>query len=221
MQKRKTTPLSALSPKASKLVLASGSAKRKEILQGLNLRFISYSPDVDEITNATSPKELVTKNALLKLKAAKEKFSNHFIIAADTVVVSGRKIFFKPKTFSEGNKMLATYVKNSNATYNKNYVITGVTVYSPIIQKTICRTDSSSFKISLLPSTQLKKIYKRIFSTTQSGGFSIEDWGSVLISSITGSYYNVLGLPLHTLTAAFNELNTDLEIFLKTNHNKT
>lgn len=195
--------------KKPKLILASSSIKRKEILESLKLDFKVVVSHAKELATAKKPHELVINNANLKVLEVLKNFPNDFIIGSDTIVVSDKKIFGKPKNFTEGEKMLTTYKKQ------KNFVYTGLAIYSPIKKKIHTDYKKTQFLLNSLPDDKLKKIFKQIFSKEQSGGFSIEGMGAILLDQIKGSFYNILGLPPHLLYEMFISLDYDLLKFQK------
>lgn len=192
------------------LILASSSPKRKEILSSLGLKFKTYNPKIKEITSASTPTQLVKSNAFFKVKAVIHTHPQNFIIGADTIVSSGKKIFLKPRHWKEGLSMLQSYRNEPS------YVYTGLTVYSPRGQ-ILTRTQKSRFYLTSMPTSRQEKIFRMIYSPKQSGGFSIEGLGSIILDKIYGSYYNILGLPVYLLDSMFQELSYDLLQFKKKN----
>lgn len=180
---------------AKKIILASGSPRRRELLGQTGLSFTVKSPDIEEKRrDKEAPRRYVLRNAKEKAAVVSEKNPKHVIISADTIVVLGNKVLEKPQNRAEAVRMLKSL---SNKTH---VVMTGVCVRSGSKVKTLfCRTNVTFKRLS-------SKEIARYISTGEpydkAGGYAAQGQGAYFIARIAGSYTNVVGLPMAELCQA-------------------
>lgn len=187
--------------KNMKIVLASNSPRRKELLGALELDFeVRTLEGIDEsypqgLTMTAIPEHISNHKA-----AAYALGENELLIAADTIVYLDGEVLGKPADAREATKMLA---KLSGKTHQ---VVTGVTL------RTLERSHSFSCVTEVtfaeLTKEQIKYYVKNYSPFDKAGAYGIQEWiGCVGVTSINGSYYNVMGLPVQ-------RLNQELQAFL-------
>lgn len=173
------------------LILASGSPRRRELLQMLGLEFtVSVSESEEKVPDGLTPAETVEHLAYQKYKSVAEKEGNadNVIVAADTIVVYGGRIFGKPSNTAEAEKMLETLSGNTHE------VFTGVCVNgdcSHVISKVTFRN---------LEREEIVSYVKTGEPMDKAGAYGIQGIGSVLVENIDGDYFNIMGLPVCRLT---------------------
>ncbi len=174
------------------IILASKSPRRKKLLKQIGLQFKSKSFDVDETFLPTeSPVKLVKKLARTKLLAATEKIKDSIIITADTIVVFDKKVLGKPKDKKDAARML------KKLSGNKHYVYTGFAIYNGITKKLIVDYEKTCVKFRTLSNDEIDDYIATGSPMDKAGSYGIQDdYGAVFVSSISGDYYNVVGLPL-------------------------
>lgn len=184
-----------------KLLLASNSPRRRELLSLLDVDFEIIKPrKVDEIYPASLPvAEVAPYLSALKADAyigvPKE---DEIIVTADTVVICESKILGKPSDERQAIDMLAML---SGVTHE---VVTGVTMMSEHKKITFSETTQVTFD-SLAPEV-LARYVDRYKPFDKAGAYGIQEWiGCIGISHISGCYYNVMGLPLHALYKNLSE----------------
>lgn len=182
-----------------KLILASMSPRRRELLSNLALEFeLAPAIDVDESYPSTLPADEVAP-FLSRLKAdayATYLDDKSIVITADTVVVAHGKVLGKPKSREEAKAMLRILSGNTHK------VITGVTLTST--KKQVSFSAETSVEFAILTDDEIDFYVNTFSPTDKAGAYGIQDWiGCIGVRSITGSFYNVMGLPLHRL---YNEL---------------
>lgn len=182
-----------------KLILASMSPRRRALLSNLALEFeLAPAIDVDENYPSTLPADEVAP-FLSRLKAdayATDLDDKSIVITADTVVVAHGKVLGKPKSREEAKAMLRTLSGNTHK------VITGVTLTST--KKQVSFSAETSVEFAILTDDEIDFYVNTFSPTDKAGAYGIQDWiGCIGVRSITGSFYNVMGLPLHRL---YNEL---------------
>lgn len=177
------------------VVLASQSPRRRELLALMNIPFTVVEPyDVDE----TCPPNINTDEAawyLSRLKALHYPYeiaANDLIITSDTLVILDDKMYGKPKDRQEAINTLKSL---SGKTHK---VITGVTFKTKALTQSFSETTQVTFK-SLKEEDII--FYVDHFSPyDKAGSYAIQEWiGAVGVSSINGSYFNIMGLPTETL----------------------
>ena len=178
-----------------KIILASGSPRRRELLEGLGLSFTVKCIDgIDESYPESRPAE---ETALFIAKKKSEAYkgltdSGHLIITADTVVVCNDMVLGKPSNKNEAQKML-------NMLSGKTHqVITGVTLATK--EKTVSFSVSTDVRFTTLDKKEIEYYVDKYRPLDKAGAYGIQEWiGYVGVEYISGSYYNVMGLPIQRL----------------------
>ena len=180
--------------KGKKLILGSQSPRRKELLASLNLDFDVFAKEVDETyPNGLSNKEIAEYLANLKSIVFKP-LSNEIIITADTIVCIGNEILGKPSTKTEASQML----KKLSARAHE--VITGVSIKSMNNEYTF--SDTTSVHFGKLTYDEINYYIDTYKPYDKAGSYGIQEWiGQIGITKIEGSYFNVMGLPVHRVYA--------------------
>lgn len=181
--------------KTYQIILASGSPRRKQLLEEMGIHFSVLVKQVDELfPSDLNPSEAAEFLSRLKADAFSiDDFGeNTLIITADTIVSVDGTILGKPADRTEAIDILKQL---SNKTHE---VITGVTLKTNRKEYTFSVTTSVSFK-HLSPAEII--YYVDTYSPyDKAGAYGIQEWiGHVAIEGITGSYFNVMGLPTHQL----------------------
>ena len=177
-----------------KIILASKSPQRAEILRMIRLDFKVEPSKIEEKINPRIKQNQIAI-ALSKKKAEtiSQKYPNDLIIGADTIVILNGIVYGKPKDKNESKKMLKALSGNFHE------VITGVTIMNE--KNSIIKTFSELTEV-FVKSIPTKKIdyYINNFNTLdKAGSYGIQDWFSIWIKKINGCYYNVMGLPVSKL----------------------
>jgi len=187
-------------------ILASASPRRKELLEQTGLKFTIVKVDVDETENkALEPLEIVDDLALRKLAACHDYLKNNLVITADTLVFIDNDILAKPLDRREAHAMLS---RLSGADHT---VTTSVCLgYQDKIRQFNVSTTVHFESLS-------DEIINYYIDTYQpfdkAGSYGIQEWlGQIGISSISGSYTNVVGLPVAETYAAIIEVIGDWQI---------
>jgi septum formation protein len=184
----------ALQPISRNIILASKSPRRQNLLKELGYDFEIRTKEIEEVY----PPELKRENVALYLSGLKaEAFfddlkSTDLIITSDTIVCLGDEIIGKPKDKQDALNMLR---KLSD---NKHEVITAVTLLSKEKRTSFFTETEVYFKE--LTSTEIEYYVDKYQPYDKAGGYGIQEWiGYIGIQKIVGSYFNVMGLPVHQL----------------------
>ena len=189
-----------MNKKEYKLVLASNSPRRKELLSGLNKSItIRIKNDIDESYPSTLS-ALDVPEYLSKKKASNyEVADDEILITADTLVMVDNTILGKPKDEKEAFDMLRLL---SNKTHT---VATGVCLKT--FNKSISFTDVTEVCFKELSDEEINYYVSQFKPFDKAGSYGIQEWiGYIGITSIKGSYFNVMGLPLHRVYENIQEL---------------
>ena len=181
------------------IVLASASPRRALLLQMLGFDFTTAEPNVDEspLAGEAAP-ELVVRLACAKAEAVQPDFPDALLIAADTTVACDGAILGKPQDNAEALAMLRTL------SGRQHQVFTGLAMRWRQAQFTY--VESSSVTMPEHPDALLRAYLASGEAMGKAGAYGIQGRGGVLVSSITGDFYNVMGLPLQALWQGFCEL---------------
>ena len=177
-----------------KIILASKSPRRIEMLQRYVNDITICMPDVEEkINNFDFPQITVMKVAFTKALNVYEKHeAEGLIIAADTVVYS-EKIMGKPKDENEAFSMLKFL---SGKTH---YVYTGICIIDTTTSKKITDYEKTTVEFNNFTDDFIKKYLKTNEYADKAGAYGIQGYGELLVKEIHGCYNNVKGLPLTKL----------------------
>lgn len=182
-----------------RVVLASGSPRRHELLKLLNIDFIvDTSVDVKESYPFELPvREVAPYLSKLKAQAHKQKMQpDDLIITADTVVLLDNRVIGKPDDAEEAKLML------HRLSGREHEVVTGVTILTQETQTTF--KASSTVDFAHLTDKEIEYYVDKYHPLDKAGAYGIQEWiGAVGIRAINGSFYNVMGLPVHLL---YNQL---------------
>lgn len=191
--------------KQYRVVLASGSPRRRELLADMGVDFVVDVPeDVDEsFDDAIAAVDVAAELACRKANAYRRRRGIDeytVVIAADTVVISGNRVLGKPADESEARQMLKEL---SGKTHQ---VITGVSVATKNSVDT--RKQVTEVTFADLSENEIDYYIARYQPMDKAGAYGIQEWiGCIGITHISGDYYNVMGLPLRLL---YEMLTSDL-----------
>jgi septum formation protein len=189
-----------------KIILASGSKARQNLLKQMGLGFrVARSGVVESRTLKGTCADLVIGNALKKANDVARKFDAGVVIGADTVVLVGRKIIGKPSNLKDAYRTLRLLSKKPQ------WVYSGIAVVDIESGRTF--TDYEKTKVYMYPltDTQIKSYFKKVSPLDKAGSFDIQGMGGIFIDRIEGCFYNVVGLPLAKLARILRK--TGIEVF--------
>ena len=188
-----------------KIILASQSPRRAEILRMIGVSFKIESSNIHEEINQKIKQNEIPIN-LSKAKAEKisHKYPDKIIIGADTVVVFNKKIFGKPKDKNESKKMLKALSGNCHE------VITGVTIMNEKFGVIKTFSETTKVFVQKIPTKQIEFYVNNYNTLDKAGSYGIQEWFSVWIKKIHGCYYNVMGLPVSKLYRHLMEIEKQI-----------
>lgn len=173
----------------NRLILASSSPRRKELLELANLPFEILVSDIEEtIPGNELPETIVQLLARQKAMAVAEKARDAYVIGADTIVVYNGIILGKPKTTEDA---YATLKMLSDKTHE---VLTGVSIISPEREVTFFERTKVTFWP--LAEEEIKQYIASGEPMDKAGSYGIQGRGSLLVKKVEGDYFSVVGLPI-------------------------
>ncbi len=183
------------------LILASGSPRRKELLQLITEDFTVYSVDADETLPAGMPVEMAAAYlADLKASTAAKIFPDQIVIGCDTIVLLGDEIMGKPKDREDAHRMLRAL---SGKTHS---VLTGTSLYYGT-QTTVFTTETL-VTFYPLSDAEIERYLDTGEPFDKAGAYGIQGKGALLVQGIEGDYFNVVGLPVAALSRALTQFET-------------
>lgn len=179
--------------KDKKILLASQSPRRQELLKGLGIDFEIVKIESDESFPEELVREEITEHiSENKANAFRNLNSNEILITADTLVWFNNKVLGKPQDYEDAFNMIA---EMSDTTHE---VFTSVTIKS--IEKTLTFSETTEVTFDKFSEEEIHFYIEKFKPFDKAGAYGIQDWlGYAKISRINGCYYNVMGLPLHQL----------------------
>lgn len=176
-----------------KLLLASASPRRQELLSALGYPFDVVKIDCDESYPADLPViDIAAYVSELKANAYINLNPNEILLTSDTIVTLENEILLKPKDYNDAFMMLK---KLSGKTHQ---VYTGITLKT--LEETITQTDCASVTFDDISDEEIDFYINQYKPYDKAGSYGVQEWlGMSKIQSINGSYYTIMGLPTHLI----------------------
>ena len=174
------------------LILASGSPRRAKILKDLGVEFTVMKSDAPEVSYPHDPERTVRENALAKGAAgfnteAQRHRDGCGVLSADTIVWFNNRIYGKPRDLDEAKEYLRELSGNVHT------VFTGVAYNGEV------KVVKSDVKFRELSDAMIDEYVARVKPTDRAGAYDIDESGDLIVESYTGSYENIMGLPVEPL----------------------
>jgi len=178
----------------AELVLASKSPRRRELMKLLGHPFICITSNVEEnYIEDETPARHVTRLSELKAVEVGERNNRGIIIGSDTIVVFDNEIFGKPRSADEAVEMIMRLQGH------KHEVFTGFAIYDTENKNIISGYETSEVTMREISLDIAKKYVDTGEPLDKAGAYGIQGYGAVLIKSVRGCFFNVMGLPLSRL----------------------
>lgn len=182
------------------LILASGSARRRELLQQLGLDFDILSPDIDESQRANESVEVyVERLANSKAQAILALYPEAVVIAADTSIAIAGEIFGKPQDKQHAFSMWSRFSGTVHEVHS------GVCVASKTMQRSI--TVKTLVEFQVMSPVDMEHYWATGEPMGKAGAYAIQGLAAQYIPRIIGSYSNVVGLPLYETVGLLKQFN--------------
>ncbi|SMD32091.1 septum formation protein [Reichenbachiella faecimaris] len=173
------------------MIVASNSARRQQLMKDAGFQFEVHVLDVDEsLAESIANQAIAEFLAEKKNKAYRAIYKNEVILTSDTVVIANDQILGKPKDEKEAFQMIASMSGKSHE------VVSGVCISSA--DHKVSFSDVTYVQFEDLSPEEISYYIKNYQPYDKAGSYGIQEWlGMVGIQSIQGSFYNVMGLPIH------------------------
>ncbi|MEG0328389.1 MAG: nucleoside triphosphate pyrophosphatase [Erysipelothrix sp.] len=191
-----------------KLILASNSLTRKQILKSVNFKFEAVPSHIEEVSVKEDPREYCIDLSIQKAKAVENLIEDGIILSADSVITLNGKILEKPKNLTEARDMMEML------SGEKNTAITGVTLFDKSTSKIISFYEETEVYFKSLSSEEIDWYLQNEEHIFDRAGYSIAGKASLFISKINGDYNNILGLPMNRVYVELKELGFSIHDFI-------
>ena len=186
------------------IILASASPRREQLLRQAGCEF-QVRPSRAEEDNAAAlpPDELVRLHARIKAQAvAAEVQPGDIVIGADTIVVLAGKVYGKPESVATAESMLAELSGRTHSVWS------GVAV----VCQGRCLVEAVETRVTLarLSKEQIRRYVATGEPLDKAGAYAVQGRGSLFVKRLEGCYYNVVGLPLRTLSRLLSQVGVEL-----------
>ncbi|WP_040550864.1 Maf family protein [Pedosphaera parvula] len=176
------------------LILASASPRRSELLRQLDVEFEVIPSDAIELHNEQlTAGELCRVNAYRKARPISKRFPDAIVMGADTLVYLGNQLFGKPKNRDEAHGMLQALQGETHL------VVTGVCLMHLRSHRHRVFAETTQVTFRSLNDAQIAEYLNAINPLDKAGAYAIQEHGEKIVEQISGSFTNVVGLPLEHL----------------------
>lgn len=190
-----------------KLILASNSRTRKEVLDKVGLIYDVIPSNIEEHSDKTDPKEYVMDLSRQKAETIAKKLKEGVILSADSIIYIDDKKLEKPKTKEQAKLML------QNLSGKVNYAVTGVTIIDLYQNKTKTLNEVTEVYFDELTEEEIDWYIENEQYIFERCGYSIAGKSAIYIPKINGDYYNILGMPINRVYKELNKLGYKLSDF--------
>ena len=189
-----------------RIILASKSPRRKEILEALGLKFDIIVADADERSDESDPKKRVADLAAIKGRAVMDTLTDKndvLIIASDTLVFASGEFLGKPRDKDDARRMI------NMLSGREHSVVSGL--YLSYNGKEVLSADETKVIFDTMTDAEIESYIESDEPYDKAGGYAVQGLASLYISGLKGDYFNVVGLPVNLLYKTLKkELGIDL-----------
>ncbi|MCF3649537.1 Maf family protein [Synoicihabitans lomoniglobus] len=183
------------------LILASASPRRRELLASLGVTFDVITADVVEHEDPTTdPREMVAHNAALKADWVAARHPDRWVLGADTTVFIDGHALNKPADRVEARAMLR---RLSGRTHT---VFTGLALRHTATHRAIDEGVASDVTFNSLSDATIETYLSQVHTLDKAGGYAIQEHGELIVARQSGSFSNIVGLPLERTKQILTEL---------------
>jgi len=176
------------------LILASASPRRNELLRQLGVEFRVIASDTPEIhQNELTAREMSQINAYRKARAVAKKFPDALVLGADTVVYLDTILFGKPGSLEHAYQMLEQLQGRTHE------VVTAICLLNLRHHRQRIFTETTTVTFRPLDAVQIRRYLTKVDPLDKAGAYAIQEQGDLIVEKISGSYTNVVGLPVERL----------------------
>jgi septum formation protein len=186
--------MSARLERLPSLILASASPRRADLLRRVGVEFAVLPGHPPEIQpEHLTPHEIAQINAYRKARVVAKDHPDALVLGADTIVCLGRTLFGKPTNYEAARQMLARLQGRTHE------VVTGVCLLHLRTHRQRLFAVSTAVTFRHLHAGQIRRYLAQINPLDKAGAYAIQEEGDLIVKQISGSYTNVVGLPIERL----------------------
>jgi septum formation protein len=176
------------------VILASASPRRAELLRQLGVNFVVVPSDAAEMhDHQLTAREISQLNAYRKARAVAKKYPDALVLGADTLVYDGVTLFGKPADLEDAYRMLELLQGRDHE------VVTSVCLLNLRNHRQKVIAESTRVTFRPLDEAQIRRYLAKVNPLDKAGAYAIQEEGDLLVERISGSYTNVVGLPVEKL----------------------
>lgn len=203
----------------NKIILASASPRRKELLSQIGIPFDIVISDAQEITKSSLPEEMVEELSWLKAEDVREKLSEEerkkrVILGADTIVSCEGKVLLKPKDRQQAFEMLSLLQGREHEVY------TGVTLLTADSKRHITFHEKTIVHVYPMSEKEILNYIETGSPMDKAGAYGIQGEFAAFIRKIEGDYYNVVGLPVGRVYQELKKIRYGIDSIVALQHNR-
>lgn len=177
------------------LILASGSPRREQLLRQLGLEFKVVPSDASELQGEQlTAREASQVNAYRKARAVAKKFPDALVLGADTLVHLEARLFGKPASLESAYEMLEQLQGRTH------HVVTAICLLHLRNHRQGMFSESTAVTFRPLDAVKIRRYLNKVNPLDKAGAYAIQEEGDQIVEKISGSYTNVVGLPVERLT---------------------
>ncbi len=177
-----------------KIVLASSSSRRMEILDRIGLKFIVDPGDhKEDMTLGLAPRELVKSLSLKKAESVAQRHKNAVVIGADTFIVYKNRVLGKPGTPRRAKAMLKLLSGGVHS------VLTGFTIIDTKTGKRVSRVSASKVYFKKLGDREINAYVRTSEPLDKAGAYAVQGRGAAFVRKVEGDFFGIMGLPLYEI----------------------
>jgi septum formation protein len=181
------------------LILASASPRRAELLRLLGLEFNVVPSEVSELhQEELTAREMSQINAYRKARAVAKKLPDALVLSADTLVYLGTALFGKPESMERAFQMLEQLQGRTH------HVVTAICLLHLRSHRQRIFAETTAVTFRPLNPVEIQRYLVRVNPLDKAGAYAIQEEGDLVVEKITGSYSNVVGLPVEKLREELN-----------------
>lgn len=178
----------------NKIILASASPRRRELMERAGLDFEVHPASVEEEVQESpdDTREIAVRNALLKARAVAEEFPGRLVLGADTIVVLDGAVYGKPRDAGEAFSMLSRLRGRTHSVFTAMALVS-----NPGAERSSCCESRVTFKN--LSDAEIRDYISKVHVLDKAGAYAVQECGGSIIEKIDGPFDNVMGLPVGLL----------------------
>jgi septum formation protein len=178
------------------LILASASPRRAELLRQIGVQFQVVPSEIPELHHEQLTAQEVSQiNAYRKARSVAKKLPDSVVLAADTMVYLDTRLFGKPASLEDAYEMLEQLQGRTH------YVVTAICLLHLREHRQKITAERTAVTFRALDAPKIRRYLNRVDPLDKAGAYAIQEEGDLIVENISGSYTNVVGLPLERLTA--------------------